>query len=87
MCLIFHFVRYSRLNYRARSKFFDLLSTTDWIVFKDLKQSADEAVEVFLIKVRRHFLSAMRKNTASRKHLNMELVRQAMERLNITAVQ
>ena len=68
MCLIFHFVRYSRLNYRARSKLFDLLSdsvkaTTDWTVFKDLKQSADEAVKVFLIKVRRHFLSAMRKNT------------------------
>ena len=79
------------MYYRARSKFFDLLTelakaTTDWTVFKDLKQSADEAVEVFLIKVRRHFLSAMRKNTASRKHLNMELVRQAVEGLNITAV-
>ena len=42
------------------------------MVFKDLKQGADKAVEVFLIKVRRHFLSATRKNTASREHLNME---------------
>ncbi len=64
----------------------DIQRTGHWTVFKDLKQSADEAVEVFLIKVRRHFLSAMRKNTVSRKHLNMELVRQAVEGLNITAV-
>jgi len=61
-------------------------ATTDWTVFKDLKEGVDEAVEVFLIKVRRHFLSATRKNTASRVHLNTELVRQTVEGLSNTAV-
>ena len=48
-------------------------------MFKDLKQGADKALEVFLIKVRRHFLLATRKN--------MELFQQAVVGLNNAAVQ
>ena len=63
-----------------RSKFFNLLST-DWMLFKDLKQGPDESVEVFLIKVRKAFTLATRNNEPSRVYLNMELVRQAVEGL------
>ncbi len=62
-------------------------ATTNWVVFKILKKSADKAMEVFLIMVRRHFLLATRKKTASRDHLNMEMFHQAVEGLTNTAVQ
>ena len=82
---------YKQMNFQeVRSKFFDLLSdssnaTTDWTLFKDLKQGPDESVEVFLIKVKRSFILVTRNNEPFRVHLNTEqskvcVIRQCRER-------
>ena len=78
---------YEGLSFKElRESFFKLLSdlsnaSTNWSLFKDLKQGPDEPVEMFLIQVKNAFNLATRNNKPSKVYLNMELVRQAVEGL------